>query len=138
MSRPRRPAANTAYRYPRSARLNESLREVIAEEVIRIDDERLAFVTVTAIDVDSEMNRAVVFFDSLQGVEGDDEILEAFGSHRIRLQGAVGKQIRSKKTPILSFKADEAIRAAERIERILHDEATMPVRPEQPDDEPAN
>ena len=45
------------HRYPRSARLNETLREVIAEELVRIDDERLAFVTVTQIDVDNETSR---------------------------------------------------------------------------------
>ena len=38
---------------------------------MRIDDERLAFVTITAIDVDNELNRAVVYFDSLSGEEGD-------------------------------------------------------------------
>ena len=58
-------------RYPRSARLNETLREVIAEELVRIDDERLAFVTITAIDVDNELNRAIVYFDSLDGEDGD-------------------------------------------------------------------
>ena len=42
----------------------------------------------------------------------------------------VGRQIRAKKTPILSFRPDQTIRAAERIERILHDQATMPERPE--------
>jgi ribosome-binding factor A len=131
MSRPRRPAA-TAHRYPRSARLNESLREVIAEELTRIDDERLAFVTVTAIDVDSEMNRAIVYFDSLDGEDGDAEILDALGSHRVRLQGAIGKQVRSKKTPILSFRPDHAIRHAERIERILTDSETLPDRPPEP------
>ena len=134
MSRPRRPAAPSQHRYPREARLSTSLREVIADELVRIDDERLSLVTVTSVDVDPEMNRAVVFFDSLMGVEGDAEILEALHDHRIRLQSAVGKQIRSKKTPILSFKADDAIRAAERIERILHDKDTLPQRPEQPDD----
>ena len=129
MSRPRRAAAPTQHRYPRTARLNESLREVIAEELTRIDDERLDMVTVTSIDVDSEMNRAIVYFDSLLGEDGDAEILVALNSHRVRLQSSVGRQVRAKKTPILSFKPDETIRAAERIERILHDKATMPVRP---------
>ena len=129
MSRPRRPASASTHRYPRTARLSESLREVIAEELTRIDDERLSLVTVTAIDVDPEMNRAVVYFDSLLGEAGDAEILEALGERRIKLQGAVGRQIRSKKTPILSFRADQTIRAAERIEQILHDDATMPTRP---------
>ena len=68
------------HRYPRSARLNETLREVIAEELVRIDDERLAFVTVTNIDVDNELNRAIVYFDSLQGEEGDATILEVLES----------------------------------------------------------
>ncbi|MBI4882788.1 MAG: 30S ribosome-binding factor RbfA [Actinobacteria bacterium] len=129
MSKPRRPSAPTTHRYPRTARLSESLREVIADELMRIDDERLSLVTVTLIDVDPEMNRAIVFFDSLAGEDGDAEILGALGEHRVRIQGSVARQVRSKKTPILSFKPDESIRAAERIERILHDQATLPARP---------
>ncbi|MGH9271714.1 MAG: hypothetical protein ACRDZ2_10625, partial [Ilumatobacteraceae bacterium] len=53
------------HRYPRSARISETLREVIAEELVRIDDERLEFVTITTVDVDNELNRAFVYFDSL-------------------------------------------------------------------------
>jgi ribosome-binding factor A len=103
------------------------LREVLADEMVRIDDERLAFVTITRIDVDPEMNRAVVFYDSLSGEEGDIEILESFAGHRIRLQGAIARQVRAKKTPILSFRPDEVIRSAERIERILKDNPS-PIR----------
>ncbi len=106
-------------RYPRSARVGETLREIIAEELVRIDDERLAFVSITGIDVDQELNRAHVYFDSLDGVDGDEEIVEALGDHRVRLQGAIGKQIRAKKTPILDFQADPAIRSADRIDDIL-------------------
>ena len=132
MSRPRRAAAPTQHRYPRTARLNQSLREVIAEALTRIDDERLDMVTITSIDVDSEMNRAIVYFDSLLGEDGDADILAALASHRVRLQSSVGREVRAKKTPILSFRPDETIRAAERIERILHDKATMPERPKAP------
>lgn len=106
-------------RYPRTARVGETLREIIAEELVRIDDERLTFVTVTGIDVDPELNRAIVFFDSLAGADGDDEIIEALGEHRVRLQSSVGRQIRAKKTPILDFRPDESIRSAERIDDIL-------------------
>ena len=81
-------------------------------------------VTITAIDVDSEMNRAIVFFDSLLGEDGDADILEALASHRVRLQGSIGRQVRAKKTPILTFRPDEVIRAAEHIERILARQAT--------------
>lgn len=132
MTKPRRPSAPSTHRYPREARLSESLREVIAEELTRIDDERLSLVTVTSIDVDPEMNRAIVFFDSLTGEEGDAEILAALGEYRVRIQSSVGRQVRAKKTPILSFKPDDSIRAAERIERVLRDKATLPERPPAP------
>lgn len=106
-------------KYPRSARVGETLREIIAEDLVRLDDERLAFVTVTGIDVDPELNRAIVYFDSLAGEEGDEEIIEALGEHRVRLQSSIARQIRAKKTPILDFKPDIAIRSAERIDDIL-------------------
>ncbi|MBP7888930.1 MAG: 30S ribosome-binding factor RbfA [Ilumatobacteraceae bacterium] len=138
MTKPRRPQAPSTHRYPRTARLSTSLQEVIADELTRIDDERLALVTITAIDVDPEMNRAIVFFDSLMGDEADAHILVALADHRVRIQGSVARQLRSKKTPILSFKPDESIRAAERIERILHDKATLPERPPSPIDDTDN
>jgi len=110
------------HRYPRSARIGETLREIIAEELVRIDDERLELVSVTGIEVDDELNRAHVYFDSLAGEEGDDEIVEALGEHRVRLQSAVARQIRAKKTPILDFRPDIALRSAERIDDILRED----------------
>ena len=120
MSRPRkRSSSSSAHRYPREARLNEILREVIADELTRIDDERLEFVTVTSVDVDAELNRGIVFFDSLAGEAGDKAILEVLEEHRRRIQSSIGKQVRAKKTPVLEFRPDEVIRAAERIDEVL-------------------
>jgi ribosome-binding factor A len=126
-------APSGAPRYPRTARLSETLREVIAEELVRIDDEALAFVTITKVDTDPEMNRATVYFDSLAGEEADEQIVDAFAAHRRRLQSSVGRQVRAKKTPILFFQPDEVLRAAERIERILRAEGTLPERPPEPE-----
>jgi ribosome-binding factor A len=120
MARGRR--STGGHKYPRSARVGETLREIIAEELVRIDDERLTFVTVTGIEVDDELNRAHVFFDSLAGEDGDDEIVEALASHRVRLQSAIARQIRAKKTPILHFRPDVALRSAERIDDILRED----------------
>ncbi len=129
---PRRPSGG--HRYPRSARLSETLREVIADELVRIDDERLEFVTITAIDVDNELNRAIVHFDSLGGEETDGEILAVLEEHRRRIQASINRQIRAKKTPVLVFRPDDVIRSAERIDDILRaDRAARPVgRPAEP------
>ena len=40
------------HRYPRSARVGQTLREIIADDLVRIGDERLEFVTITQIEVD--------------------------------------------------------------------------------------
>ena len=120
MSRPKKRSSNTStHRYPREARLNEILREVIADELTRIDDERLEFVTITSVDVDAELNRGIVFFDSLAGEAGDEAILEVLEEHRRRIQSSIGKQVRAKKTPVLEFRPDDVIRAAERIDEVL-------------------
>jgi ribosome-binding factor A len=99
--------------------VGETLREIIAEELVRIDDEKLEFVTVTGVDVDNELNRAIVFYDSLAGADGDEQILEALEHHRRRIQASINRQIHAKKTPILDFRPDDVIRAAERIDHIL-------------------
>ena len=120
--RGKRSSRGGGHKYPRSARVGETLREIVAEELVRIDDDQLAFVTVTGIEVDNELNRAHVYFDSLAGEEGDADIVEALDRHRVRLQSAIAKQIRAKKTPILDFQPDIALRSAERIDDILRED----------------
>ena len=51
----------------------------------------------------------------------DDEILEALEESRWRVQAAIGRQTTFKRTPVLSFKVDMAIRTGERIESILRE-----------------
>jgi ribosome-binding factor A len=108
--------------YPREARISETVREVVAEELLRIDDDRLAFVSITAIDVDAEMNRGIVYFDSLQGPEGDAGILAAFSHYRKQLQSAIATQVHARRTPVLEFRPDDAIRAAARIDEVLRND----------------
>ena len=115
----RQPKGGSSHGYPRTARLSEVLREVIGDELTRIDDERLDLVTITAIDVDSEMNRAIVYFDSMFGEEGDEGVVEALLEFRPRMQASINRQMHARKTPILSFRPDEVIRSAARIEELL-------------------
>ena len=117
--RPKQARTDTRRRVARTARLSETLREVIADELAKIDDDRLGFVTITSVDVDSEMNRGIVFYDSMQGAEGDEQILEALNDHRKRLQSVIADQVRARRTPVLQFRPDDAIRAAQRIEEVL-------------------
>ena len=107
--------------YPRTARLNRLVREIVADELELIDDDRLELVTVTAVDVEPDLRHAVVFFDSLRGEAGDDELLAALGEVRPRLQAAVARQARIKRTPELSFRPDAGVREGDKIDSILRD-----------------
>ena len=106
-------------RYPRTARVGELLREIVAEELSRLDDQRLDMVAVTKVTVDRELEKAVVYFDTLAGPDQDDEIVAALDEHRVRIQAAVGRQARLRRTPHLVFRPDEVTRGAERIDGIL-------------------
>ncbi|MCX6535081.1 MAG: 30S ribosome-binding factor RbfA [Actinobacteria bacterium] len=117
--RPKPARTDTRRRFARTARLSETLREVIADELNKIDDDRLGFVTITSVDVDSEMNRGIVYYDSIQGADGDEQILEALNEYRKRLQSVIADQVRARRTPILQFRPDDAIRAAQRIDEVL-------------------
>ena len=105
--------------YPRMARVNALLQEIIGDEIERLDDDRLELVTVTAVDCESDLRRAVVQFDSLRGAEDDEAVLAAFGNLRPRLQKAVARQARLKRTPELRFEPDVVIRSAERVDEVL-------------------
>ncbi|MCD9624916.1 30S ribosome-binding factor RbfA [Rhabdothermincola salaria] len=114
-----RPNRGGPRQYPRTARLNELLREILADELEKIDDERLDLLSITAVDIDGDLRQAMVFFDSLQGEEGDEEILEALGEVKWRLKGAIARQARIKRTPELTFAPDAAVRSGARIEELL-------------------
>lgn len=119
--RTKRRVPSTARDYPRTARLNELLREILGEELDRLDDERLTRLTIISVSIEADLRRAVVFYDCLDGEDGDEEALVALGEARVRLQGAIGRQARMKRTPELSFLPDPAIRSGLRIDAILRD-----------------
>lgn len=102
--------------YPRSARVNQILREVISEELVRISDvdERLGLLTVTGVETTSDMRQAMVYFDSLP--EGAKL---ALAERRAQIQAAVNAQTRLKRTPILSFVADPAVASGSAVEELL-------------------
>ena len=103
-------------RYPRALRVNQVLRQVLAEELERLvdADERLELITVTAVETAPDLRHATVYVSSL-----GTEAAEALGERRAQLQRAVGRQVRMKRTPLLEFAVDPAVVAGERVESSL-------------------
>jgi len=128
MARHRRSTGGPPRGYDRTDRLNELLVRILAEELERLDDDRLLLATVTGVETDRDLSRAKVF---VTGEAPDDELLEALDEHRGRLQRAIGDQARVRRVPPLVFVADDTVRSADRIEAILR-ELEEPGRPEDP------
>ena len=93
-----------------------------ALERLRDDDDRLALLTVTGVSTDPDLRHATVFMASMP-----DGALPALEARRHELQAAIAREVRLKRTPTLSFVADPAVAAGERVEealrRIQHDDA---------------
>ncbi|HUR18085.1 MAG TPA: 30S ribosome-binding factor RbfA [Acidimicrobiales bacterium] len=103
-------------RYPRTARVNELVREVLGTELERLSDidERLLMATITHVEVSSDFSHATVMLSSLS-----EAAEQALVENRVRLQRAIGRQVRLKRTPLLGFAVDPAIESGQRVEAIL-------------------
>ena len=120
--------------YPRSLRVNQVLRQVLAEELERLADadERLRLVTVTSVDTAPDLRQATVYLSSLS-----EDAAEALEERRAQLQHTVGRQVRMKRTPRLGFAVDPAVVAGSRVDDVLRrirDEHGGPEAPPDPDE----
>ena len=105
---------------PRMRKVNELLREILAEEVTELTDPRIGFLTITGVDTAPNLRTATVFFSVLGDEEARDATGEALTHAHSRLQRAIATQARLKYTPVLEFKPDVAIEQGLRINEILH------------------
>jgi ribosome-binding factor A len=48
-----------------------------------------------------------------------EQTAEGLADGRVRLQAAIGRQVRLKRTPLLTFRADPAVESGQRVEEIL-------------------
>ena len=102
--------------YPRALRVNEVLRQVLADELERLADadERLRLVTVTSVDTSADLRTATVYLADM-----DEDTAAVLDERRVQLQRTVGRQVRMKRTPRLQFTVDPAVREGARVEEIL-------------------
>jgi ribosome-binding factor A len=110
----------------RTDRVAEEFREIVAEELQRLKDPRIGFVTVTGVDVTPDLRRAVVFYTVLGDEKQERATAAGLRSATPHLRQSLGRQVRLKVVPELEFRLDASIsegrRIDELIERIHHDE----------------
>ena len=104
---------------PRIERVGEEFREILAEEIPKLKDPRIGFVTVTGVKVTADLRRAWVYYTAF----GDDKerasTRAGLRSAVPRLRGVIGKQVRMKFLPELAFEEDATLEQAATIDRLI-------------------
>ncbi len=137
-------------RYPRMVRVNEVVREVVADELERLSDPRLGLVTVTGVEVSNDLRHATVYYSALDAgreqpkrsrrrgappsaePDADATVADAQAEFKAQtraalrsaaphLRTALGRQVRLKYVPELTFREDPAIEQGERVEAIIRE-----------------
>ncbi len=105
--------------YKRSQRVSDLLREEIADIIMnKIKDPRLGFVTVTGVDITEDLKIAQVYISVLKEEEKETSF-EIINSAKGFIRSELGKRVRMKFMPALTFKFDESIAYGDKIDRLL-------------------
>lgn len=102
-------------------KVNELVREVVADAVTDLKDPRIGFLTITGVETSPDLRHAVVYYSVLGSDEEKADTAVALDSARSRIQGVLGRETRMRYTPVLDFKVDPSIDEGLRITRILAD-----------------
>lgn len=97
----------------------EEFREVLAEEIPKLKDPRVGFVTVTRVSVTPDLRHATVFYTVLGDESARKATRAGLRSARGHLRAELGHQVRLKFLPELEFTEDEGIEDARRVDEVL-------------------
>lgn len=104
---------------PRMRRVNEAIREVVSAGIEDLNDPRIGFVTVTAVDTSTDLQHARVFVTVLGDDDARASALAGLESARGNLQARIGSELRMKRTPTLRFAYDASTDRGMRVSRLL-------------------
>ena len=111
-------------------RVNEVVREVLAETLPELKDPRIGLVTITGVETAPDLRHAKVFISVLGSEKKRAASLRGLEAAHGLLQSRLARQLRMKRTPQLTFEYDPTVERGVRMSRLIDELA--------PDDEPAD
>jgi ribosome-binding factor A len=109
----------------RMRRVNESIRQVLAEAVGELKDPRIGLVTVTAVRTSPDLRHATVYVSVLGSDRKRDRTLAGLEAAHGPLQGRLARELRLKRTPQLAFEYDPSVERGVRMTKLI-DELAPP------------
>jgi len=107
--------------FSRTRRVGEQLRRDIAELIrMRLDDPRMAMVSITAIDVSRDLAHARVYVTVVGGADEErSEIVAHLNEVAGYLRGELGRNLRLRTTPQLRFQYDESVERGAQLSALI-------------------
>ncbi len=106
----------------RSNRVAEQMKKELGDIIsTKIKDPRIGFVTVTDVQVTGDLQQAKVFISILGNENQKKDTLVGLAKAKGFIRTEIGRRIRLRKTPEITFELDEALEYGNRIESLLRE-----------------
>src|SRR3954452_872638 len=103
----------------RMRRVNESVRQVLAEAVPELKDPRIGLVTVTGVQTSPDLRHAVVYVSVLGSGRKRQATLAGLEAAHGPLQSRLARELRLKRTPQLTFEYDPSVERGVRMSQLI-------------------
>ena len=100
-------------------RVNESVRQVLSEALPELKDPRIGFVTVTGVETTPDLRHARVFVSVFGSERKRQATLDALTAAHGVLQARLGRELRMKRTPQLTFEYDRSVEEGVRMSKLI-------------------
>ena len=103
----------------RMRRVNEAVRQVLAEALPELKDPRIGLVTVTGVDTTPDLQHATVYVSVLGSSRKRKSSLQGLEAAHGLLQGRLARELRMKRTPQLTFEYDPSVERGVRMSQLI-------------------
>jgi ribosome-binding factor A len=103
----------------RMRRVNEAIRETLAEAIGELKDPRIGFVTVTGVKTSTDLRQARVYVSVLGNERKREKTLQGLESAHGVLQAKLATELRMKRTPQLAFQFDPSVQEGMRMSQLI-------------------
>lgn len=106
--------------FSRSARVAEQIRRELAELIrLEVKDPRVAFVSLTDVEVSPDYAHAKVYFTSMYGEQAAEEVMTGLRRASGFLRRELGRRVRIHSTPELHFIYDRSVEQGSRLSSLI-------------------
>ncbi len=110
------------YPFKRSDRVGHLIQKEISAILLEvIKDPRVGFITLTEVKVSDDLKSARVYFSTIGSEEEKRETVKGLNSAKGCIQGELGRRLKLRYTPKITFFYDGSFERADRIDRLLKD-----------------